>query len=42
MLLEKFPLWHGKVATDTGMQDTAQSVEFPLWHGKVATLSRRG
>ena len=34
---QKFPLWHGKVATTSVFVDSMSSREFPLWHGKVAT-----
>ena len=36
-VVEKFPLWHGKVATLCRFHASEHLLQFPLWHGKVAT-----
>ena len=38
---QKFPLWHGKVATKAMSSEKSAFSMFPLWHGKVATHSER-
>ena len=41
--LHRFPLWHGKVATqDRALPTYRVGGQFPLWHGKVATNASGG